>query len=25
MRRGAIAYLAKPFSADDLRELVPKH
>jgi DNA-binding NtrC family response regulator len=25
MRRGAIAYLAKPFSQDDLRELVPKH
>jgi DNA-binding NtrC family response regulator len=25
MRRGAIAYLAKPFSQDDLRELVPRH
>jgi DNA-binding NtrC family response regulator len=25
MRRGAIAYLAKPFSQDDLRELVSRH
>jgi DNA-binding NtrC family response regulator len=25
MRRGAIAYLAKPFSQNDLRELVPRH
>jgi CheY-like chemotaxis protein len=25
MRRGAIAYLAKPFSQNDLRELIPRH
>lgn len=25
MRRGALAYLAKPFGQDDLRELLPRH
>jgi DNA-binding NtrC family response regulator len=25
MRRGALAYLAKPFGHDDLRELLPRH
>src|SRR5207245_4326935 len=25
MRRGALAYLAKPFGQDDLRELLPSH
>jgi DNA-binding NtrC family response regulator len=25
MRKGAVAYLARPFGADDLRELLGRH